>query len=228
MCCKLIDGQLAIVFKTGFIQMPLIKKQNVDIENLEYIGFQNTRRFDDRVPENQTVGYFIHDKKFAPICKRPWNYVNWLKQYKQTFTLDVSCYLDMTRDEQWYGVYLNRLIGAFWQSQGLTVIPTVSWGDETTFSFCFEGIERGSIVAISTIGTKENYHDFMHGFKNMCSRIQPDKVICYCRPYPSMYEYAEIIFVEHEATKVKREAKNIQMPGQLSLFDEVIEYKEVG
>ena len=34
-------------------------------------------------------------------------------------------------------VFKNRWCGAYWQSKGLKVIPTVSWGDERSFDFCF-------------------------------------------------------------------------------------------
>lgn len=34
--------------------------------------------------------------------------------------------------------------------QGLRVVPTVNWGTKESFDFCFSGIEKGSIVAVST------------------------------------------------------------------------------
>lgn len=41
----------------------------------------------------------------------------------------------------------NRSVGAYWQSKGLTVIPTVSWGLAQSFDFCFDGIEKNTTVA---------------------------------------------------------------------------------
>lgn len=219
MGCKIIDGQLAINYKYGHLKMPVIKQQDIDLEDFQYLGFQNSRKFDERNPKSKTLGYFIADKKFEAICKRPWNYVNWIAQYKQTCTPDVSCYEDMSLDEQWYGVYLNRLIGVFWQSQALKVIPTIAWGNKETYEFCFSGIENGSVVAVSTIGTSKNNKIFMDGFIEMCKRIKPQKVICYCQPYFEMFNYADILIVEHEGTKAKREARYRLAKNQLSLFD---------
>ncbi|MDR3257724.1 MAG: DUF4417 domain-containing protein [Mycoplasmataceae bacterium] len=217
--CTVIDDQLAVVYKDGYAPMPVIKQQNVDLTDFKYVGFQNTRKIDNRSPKEQTVGYFLNDSKFESICKRPWNYVNRIAQYKQTFTPDVSCYSDMSLDEQWYGVYLNRLIGAYWQSKGIIVITTIAWGDADTYSFCFSGVEKGSVVAISTIGTHAHRDVFMQGFIEMCKQIEPKTVICYCKPYDEMYQYANILVIEYEGAKARREAKYQPVEGQLALFE---------
>ena len=56
-------------------------------------------------------------------------------------------YLEMAPVMQLYNVFRNRWCGAYWASKGLRVIPTVNWGDESSFDFCFEGIEKGSVVS---------------------------------------------------------------------------------
>ena len=78
-------------------------------------------------------------------------------------------------------VIRDRWCGAYWASKGLRVIPTVNWGDDSTFDFCFEGIEKGSIVAVSIDMASE--HDnrqaqkewFMAGYNEMLRRIEPEK-----------------------------------------------------
>ena len=46
--------------------------------------------------------------------------------------------------------------GAYWQSKGLTVIPTISWSTPSSYDFCFDGVEENSIVAVGMIGCKQN------------------------------------------------------------------------
>ena len=82
------------------------------------------------------------------------------------------------------------------------MIPTVNWGDESTFDFCFEGIEKGSVVAVSTYMASEhgNRQDqkewFMTGYNEMLRRIEPEKIICYNTPFPEMH--GNIIYVDYE------------------------------
>lgn len=57
---------------------------------------------------------------------------------------------------QLYNTFRNRWCGAYFASEGMRVIPTVSWGDERSFAFCFEGIPKGSTVAVSTYMVSEH------------------------------------------------------------------------
>jgi hypothetical protein len=217
--CKIIKGCLAVIFPQDYRDMPLIKRQEADLDSFAYIGFQNIRKNDNRNPKEKTVGFFMKDDKFECVIRKPWLYIERLSQYKQTMSPDVSCYTDMSIEEQWYNTFLNRVIGAYWQSCGLTVIPTIAWSDRSSFRFVFAGVEKGCVVAVSTIGTKEHYDLFINGFAEMCRMIKPSTVICYCRPYSEMYRYAKIVYVEYEGRQPWLEAKYRPDPNQLTLFD---------
>ncbi len=84
------------------------------------------------------------------------------------------------------------------QQQGIKVISTVRWGDLTSFNFCFDGIEKGSIVAVSTIGVKKQKSHFMLGYNEMLSRIKPSKIICCGKPFDEMK--GDIIEVDYAKT----------------------------
>lgn len=111
-------------------------------------------------------------------------------------------YLEMAPVMQLYNVFRNRWCGAYWASKGIRVVPTVNWGDESTFDFCFEGIEQGIVVAVSTYMASE--HDnrcdqkewFMAGYNEMLRRIEPEKIICYNTPFPEMQ--GDIVYVDYE------------------------------
>ena len=105
---------------------------------------------------------------------------------------------------QLYNVFRNRWCGAYWASKGIRVIPTVNWGDESTFDFCFEGIEKGSVVAVSTYMASEhnNRKDqkewFLAGYNEMLRCIEPEKIICYNTPFPEMR--GDIVYVDYECS----------------------------
>ena len=87
------------------------------------------------------------------------------------------------------------------------MIPSVNWGDESTLDFCFEGIEKGSIVAVSTYMASAHDHRqgqkkwFMAGYNEMLRRIEPEKIICYNAPFPEMQ--GDIIPVDYERSSWK-------------------------
>ena len=80
----------------------------------------------------------------------------------------------------------NRWVGAYWQSKGLLVIPTISWSDARSFEFCFDGVEPGSTVAIGMIGCKSNKLRFLRGFWAMAEKIDPSRIICFGTPFQEM------------------------------------------
>ena len=66
------------------------------------------------------------------------------------------------------------------------MIPTVAWGDERSFEFCFDGVEEGSIVAVCTYYRENCEDDFMPGYEGMLKRIKPSAIICYGEPFEQM------------------------------------------
>ena len=73
-------------------------------------------------------------------------------------------------------------MGAFYQSKGIKVIPTISWAEKETFEFCFQGIPKGSVVSVSTIGVKEDKNALRiwnEGMTEMIKRIEPSAILVY-------------------------------------------------
>ena len=103
---------------------------------------------------------------------------------------------------QIYNVFRNRWCGAYWASKGIRVIPSVNWGDESTFDFCFQGIEKGSTVAVYTYMASEHDHRqdqkawFMAGYNEMLRQIEPERIICYNTPFPEMQ--GNIVYVDYD------------------------------
>lgn len=92
------------------------------------------------------VHFFLYDYRFERVRKNPDNDIEKLSRYRAVLSPDISMYLEMAPVLQIYNVFRNRWCGAYWASKGISVIPSVNWGDESTFDFCFQGIEKGIVV----------------------------------------------------------------------------------
>lgn len=88
-----------------------------------------------------------------------------------------------------YNTFRSRWCGAYLQSKGIKVIPTVAWGEPNTFWFCFDGIEKGSIVAVSTLGVRKEKALFMQGYNELVQ--SSDGKIYYTSDH--YYTFQEII-----------------------------------
>ena len=65
---------------------------------------------------------------------------------------------------------------------GINVVPTISWSDEASFDWCFDGEPEGGLVAVSSVGTQMNANArklFMAGYNEMMKRLKPSGIIFY-------------------------------------------------
>jgi hypothetical protein len=189
---------------TGKFQIPQIPKfiaDNDDFTELKLIGYDKI----STSPEHyggRMVHFFLYDYKFEKVWSAPDKDLDLLKQYRAVLSPDFSMYTDMPEAIQLYNTFRNRWCGAYYADKGIRVIPTVNWGNENTFDFCFEGVAKGSVVAVSTYMVSESPHRkaqkefFLKGYNEMLKRIEPEKIICYHTPFEEMQ--GDIIFIDYE------------------------------
>lgn len=170
----------------GRWEIPLIKKQSLEEKQITLIACSDTRKNDIDVNKSKGVHFFVDDYRFYDIYNHPEKTIEKYSQYSFLLSPDFSTYADMPLWRQLESVSKNRWCGAFWQSKGLTVYPTISWGDALTYSFCFDGVEKGSVVAIGMVGCRRNKKEFMRGYNAMLERINPSKIICFGHPFDEM------------------------------------------
>ena len=183
----------------GKWNIPLIKKQAVDVENISLIACSDTRSNDNETNTKNGVHFFVDDYRFNGIYNHPEKSLRRYSQYAFLLSPDFSTYADMNLWRQLESVAKNRWCGCYWQEQGLTVIPTISWSTPRSYEFCFDGVEKNSIIAIGMIGCKQNKKEFLRGYDYMLSKIEPEAVICFGKPFNEMR--GNIIPVDYRSSR---------------------------
>ncbi len=164
---------------------PIIKKQQLNIENVELISCSDVSK-KDTVNLHKGVHFFVDDFRFETIYNHPEKSLERYGKYRFLLTPDYSLYAEMDPWRQIESVGKARWVGAKWQAKGKIVIPTVSWGLARSFEFCFDGIQKNSIVAVGMIGCKRNKDDFLKGYYQMLTKIEPEAIICLGDPFDEM------------------------------------------
>lgn len=189
--------------KDGVWGIPLVKKQNVDLTQIELIACSDIS-VKDTLNLHKGIHHFVDDYRFESLYTHPERSLAKYGKYKFVLTPDYSLYADMSLWRQIESVGKSRWVGSYWQSKGLTVIPTISWSSPSSFRFCFDGVEKHSVVAVGMIGCKRNKRSFMKGYNAMLERIEPDAVICFGNPFPDMK--GNIVAVDYVSSR--RVARN--------------------
>ena len=178
----------------GIFEIPLIRKDEIDLDDVELIGYDKLCNQE----YEKIVHFFLDDYKFEVLWRDPEPRIERLRKYKAVLSPNYSLYTEMPLSLKIYNTFRSRWCGAYLQSKGITVIPTVAWGEPDTFWFCFDGIQKNSIVAVSTLGVRTEKNLFLQGYSEMIRRIAPKAIICYGKPFDEMK--GNIIKIDYEKT----------------------------
>ena len=151
----------------------------VDYKPDHLIGFNYAKTSDDA---KAGIHFFVDDYQFERCWNEPKKYVDVLRKFDCVLTPDFSLYMDMPYPMQQWNVYRSRALGFYWQSEGLTVIPTLSWSMPESYKFAFAGLEPGGTYAVSTVGVKnsENSLNVWHdGMSVAVKKLKPTRIIQY-------------------------------------------------
>lgn len=164
-------------YTDGKYQMPIIDP--VDYIPKELIGFNFVL---SSANKSSGVHFYVDDYQFERVWSCPEKYLEKIAEFDCMLTPDFSLYTEMALPVKIWNTYRSRLIGQYAQRMGLTVIPTVSWREASTFDFCFDGLPKKSTLSISTIGVKRgnyNYDIWKAGVDEMMERLQPKTLLVY-------------------------------------------------
>ena len=194
-----LDIQSQCEFTKDFWQMPIIRNDGFVPEEL--IGFNYAKTSEKK---NAGIHFYLDDYQFERVWNCPENYIELFQEYDCILSPDFSLYMDMPMPMKVWNVYRSRLIGAYYQSYGIPVIPTLSWAEKETFDFCFKGIPKGSIVSISTVGVKKDkdaLQIWKNGVKEMIEVIDPSILLIYGGKLDFDFRDAEVVYFENDTLR---------------------------
>ena len=194
----------------GYIELPVIKTSDKLPKKVVTFSKAMTKSWTDF---DCWVVFYEHDKEFERLWNNPKQYLDKLKKFKGVISPDFSLYRNMPLVMQMWNTYRGRALAVWLQNKDVEIIPNVRFGDERTFSFCFDGIEENKTVAVGTHGCikrKEDKIFFKVSLARMVQRLSPKTIIVYgsapdniFKPYKDMG--INIIVFESEFSKSRKQ-----------------------
>ena len=123
---------------------------------------------------------YLCDYRIERLWNTPNKYVGILKKAVAVCSPDYSVYTDVPTALGIYNHYKKHWLGAWWQNHGITVVPTICWGNRETFSWCFDGEPTESVVTVSSVGTQKSQYTkraFKFGYDAMMERLRPELIL---------------------------------------------------
>lgn len=183
---------LALIYpsnnKYGIPNVPRIELEGFKPPK-DLIAYGNKNKGSDNA-----LHFFEDDYKFEPVWNRPIKTLDKVKKYEMVLSPDFSLFTNYPRVIQIWNIYRNRWCDCYWSEKGIKVIPTVTWGDKESFDFCFLGIPKHSVVAISGMGSKKKStkEAYKLGFIEMLKVLEPKALIIYGGLNSELEEYINI------------------------------------
>lgn len=146
------------------------------------IAYNDRWKVDHPAP-GDAVHFFLDDYRFETMWTKPQRGLSRVMRAGLALTPDFSLWREMPLAMQLWQVYRSRWCGAWMRSNGVEVIPTVSWSTRESFDFAFAGIADESIVAVSSVGVRGEDAEkaYRRGIYTMLYTIEPAMVLVYGR-----------------------------------------------
>ena len=154
------------------------------------------------------VCFYELDYLFIRFWNDPKKYLPRLRKFKGVISCDFSLYANMPLVMQKYHIYMGRALANWLIDNNIKVMPNVRLGDERTYKFAFDGLYKGDVVAIGTIGTtkrKEERELVVNAIKKTIEVLEPVDIVIYgSLPSDIKENYPEVTFHVFENYNFKK------------------------
>lgn len=206
----------------GIYDIPEIQPVEVDLEGCTAIGFNYA--IGCKHPEDKVLHFHVDDYQFIRVWNDPNRYLPVLQRFRAVLAPDFSAYEDFPKAVQIYNTYRKAWCAAYWQENGVTVIPTLDWDSDPEQTYLYDGIPKNALVSVSTIGgfkSKATKALWLDGFKRALDAVQPSKLLVFGNLWPEVQEVfgGETIVMENsnlvrKDTLSKKPEKGAQKDGK--------------
>lgn len=116
-----------------------------DWQGLKLVDYGARVRYYDK----SVCHFFVNDARFESLINAPAKSLSHVLRYAAVLTPDYSIFADYPLSLQIAQHYKSRWLGAYWQSQGVNVVPTLAWGGADSLSFAFSGLPKEAVLAVA-------------------------------------------------------------------------------
>lgn len=167
------------------------------------------------VPFNVAVGmcdydscvhFFLDDYQFERVWGQAERYLSVLRRFRCVIAPDFSQYADMPRAMRIWQNYRGKALAAWWQSEGVKVIPNATWSTPESYSYCFDGMPRGGVVAVNCMGIRSSalsMYLWRKGYEEMLERLRPELIVRYGDMMPGEREEISVYYPNEYIRKLK-------------------------
>jgi hypothetical protein len=197
------------VCKTFYIDFeedyPLINCQKLEFDTV--VNCNDTKHYSP----TSLISTYLDDYHLERYWNRLEHYIPRMAAAAGAMSPNYSMLIGMPDPMLRWQTYRSRFVGYIWQKAGVNVVPTICWSDKKCFSYCFEGVAKNSIVAVSSIGMTNDTQlpYFMDGYNAMIETLEPKEIIFMAsKKYRHLFQATNIRWINSHFETRRQQIKN--------------------
>lgn len=163
---------------TGEYQMPVVRPVVCPIPD-EIAAYYRTST---KHYENCASHFYTSDTRIERVWKHPNTVLSeLLNEDAWVIGPDFSVYAELLLPQQIWNIFRNKLIVAWWQYNGVKVIPNISWTNQD-YDRSFDGWPNKSVIAVNSTGVHKSSRCkamWIAGYREMIKRLNPSCILRY-------------------------------------------------
>ena len=178
----------------GQLPIPIVKRVEPFELPLQALPFSKVINKNNK---DLMVVFYEPDTHFARVLHNPKRYVEPLKKFSCVVGPDFSQKIGMNEFMRYSNNWWNKTLTAFYQSQGVFMIPNVTWSDPASYAYAFSGIPKHSVIAINCTGIKGSHaamYLWRKGYEEALRVLEPILIIRYGDRMPGEREDISVYY----------------------------------
>lgn len=162
-------------------QFPIVEPYSGDLPEILCSVHRLRKKLNSHL-RNTCGHFFTSDSNFESYWNNPFRYLRFLQQLGFVISTDFSLYTNMVLMQKLWNSFRNKLLSAFYQRNGINLIPAPSWGDLVNIELYMEGWPKESIIAVNSTGIgldKRCRYIWLEGYHAMLDILKPVHIIRY-------------------------------------------------
>lgn len=185
-----------IQFETSSFLFPTPVINRVEIGDLPELALPFSKALNGSNHDIVLV-FYEPDINFTRVIHNPKRYVEPLRKFAYVVGPDYSQKIGMNPFVCYYNSWWNKALTAYFQVQGIRVIPNVTWSSPASYSYAFIGIPKNSVIAINCtgiIGNPASMYLWRKGYEEAIKVLEPTMIIRYGDKMPGEYEEISVYY----------------------------------
>ena len=162
-------------------QFPIVEPYSGDLPEVLCSVHRLPKKSDSHL-RNTCGHFFTSDSNFESYWNNPFRYLRFLQRLSYVISTDFSIYTNMVLLQKLWNSFRNKLLSAFYQRNGINLIPAPSWGDLVNIELYMEGWPKKSVIAVNSTGIgldKRCRYIWLEGYHAMLDILKPVHIIRY-------------------------------------------------